>query len=196
MADSQQIISIYWLAQNGHLSGFWCDLLEWSCRGEKTGSVNIAIDVSGEKKFARLTYTITRHSTNEKDYFDYKIPIVTTPCHFGGVRYWFTCNATTNGVYCGRRVAKLYQGNDYFACRHCFNLTYQSRNESSTYRKYPFRELLLHSKIENIKKTIKKSTYGGKITKKQMRVVRLQKKILTPYITDTELDRLIYEKQL
>jgi hypothetical protein len=35
-------------------------------------------------------------------------------------------------VGCGRRVGKLYlpPGGKYFGCRHCYNLTYTSSNES------------------------------------------------------------------
>ena len=29
-----------------------------------------------------------------------------------------------NGIYCGRRVAKLYAGGRLFACRHCYRLGY------------------------------------------------------------------------
>jgi hypothetical protein len=31
--------------------------------------------------------------------------------------------------YCGRRVAKLYDAGDLFACRHCYGLTYQTQKE-------------------------------------------------------------------
>ena len=34
------------------------------------------------------------------------------------------CRAGANGVYCGRRVAKLYAGGRLFACRHCYRLCY------------------------------------------------------------------------
>ena len=44
------------------------------------------------------------------------IDIVTTPCHFGGVRRWFLCPC------CGRRCAVLYE--DY-CCRLCINGRYR-----------------------------------------------------------------------
>lgn len=44
------------------------------------------------------------------------ISIVTTPCNFGGVRYWFQCPS------CGRRCAILYP----LACRICCDGRYAS----------------------------------------------------------------------
>jgi hypothetical protein len=32
---------------------------------------------------------------------------------------------------CGRRVAKLYLGDKYFACRHCYQLAYKCQRETS-----------------------------------------------------------------
>lgn len=36
-----------------------------------------------------------------------------------------------NGRPCCRQVAKLYGAGTYFLCRHCHQLTYQSRSETS-----------------------------------------------------------------
>lgn len=55
------------------------------------------------------------------------IELVSTPCHFGGKRFWFVCPMRS----CGRRIAKLYfpPNKNGFLCRHCHNLTYQGRQE-------------------------------------------------------------------
>src|SRR5262249_51545398 len=63
---------------------------------------------------------------------DYSVRLVTTPCHLGGVRWWFICPLSRNGVGCGRRVRKLYLCGKYFGCRHCHNLTYRSCQESDS----------------------------------------------------------------
>jgi len=64
---------------------------------------------------------------NIKRYVSIRGPIefTSTPCHFGSERYWFICPV------CGKRVAKLYrpEGKEQFACRTCYNLTYQSCKE-------------------------------------------------------------------
>lgn len=78
----------------------------------------------------RLIYTVTNSVPETRD-VDSVIPLVTTPCNFGGVRYWFICPLTVNGRECNRRVAKLYlpPSGIYFGCRHCYNLTYRSCRE-------------------------------------------------------------------
>jgi hypothetical protein len=52
------------------------------------------------------------------------VRVVSTPCQFGGVRWWIRCA-------CGRRVVKVYlpPGQCRFACRTCHNLTYESNQE-------------------------------------------------------------------
>lgn len=50
---------------------------------------------------------------------------VSSPCRFGGVRWWIVCT-------CGRRVLKVYRppGELRFACRTCHELTYTSSQEA------------------------------------------------------------------
>ena len=75
-----------------------------------------------------MHYTITPHLRPEsKRQIDYKVSLVTTQPHFGGLRWWFACP----NAQCGRRVSKLYRppGEDYFLCRHCHNLVYRSSQE-------------------------------------------------------------------
>lgn len=170
IADSQHTISIYYLRKHNFLSGYMGGSLDWSCRGEKIGSISIAVKISEEENFARLHYIITRRSNDQKDNFDYKVSIVSTDCHFGGKRYWFICPASG----CGRRVAKLYQGQDIFACRHCYNLTYASRNENPTYRGFPYKQLTMESKIDKLYEKLKKRTYKGKPTRLMKRIRKLE----------------------
>jgi len=61
----------------------------------------------------------------QKDGESYRYPVYLsrTRCFLGGERIWFRCPADG----CGRRVAKLYLGSRYFACRRCYRLTYQSQ---------------------------------------------------------------------
>lgn len=48
------------------------------------------------------------------------VNITSTPCHIGGHRYWWECPG------CKRRVANLYQHQQYFRCRHCLNAVHAS----------------------------------------------------------------------
>ena len=66
-----------------------------------------------------------------KTSFREAIPLTKTRPNFGGQRWWFICPLTVNGVACGRRVRKLYlpPGGQYFGCRNCYDLTYESAQE-------------------------------------------------------------------
>jgi len=72
-----------------------------------------------------LTYRY-RANGSEWESLNYPVTLDSTPCTYGNLRYWFHCPA----VGCGRRVALLYLGGRYFACRHCYNLAYASQRES------------------------------------------------------------------
>lgn len=56
-----------------------------------------------------------------------RIPIETTPCNYGNVRYWFGC------PICGRRTTRLFfhgGANATWKCRSCANLVYRSQQEN------------------------------------------------------------------
>jgi hypothetical protein len=59
-----------------------------------------------------------------------RIPIVWTPCHFGGWRPWFKCGR------CGRRVGKLYSTGVALHCRCCLALWYACQRRGSKSRRY------------------------------------------------------------
>ncbi|MCX8008923.1 MAG: hypothetical protein N3A54_04465 [Patescibacteria group bacterium] len=143
-------------------------------------SVGFTISTLAENSYIHFSYTQTDSEGNTKD-FDYKIQLTTTPCKYGGVRYWFICSLSTNGNYCGRRVGVLYKAGNYFACRHCYNLTYKSRNEnrkskSSLYASMYF--LTGYEKLQKLEEQIKRRRYAGEPTKKQVRIEKLQAKLL------------------
>ena len=129
---------------------------------------------------ARLYYTVTGRKTGEKTEYDYKVGLTTTPCHFGGARYWFICPLTVNNVYCGRRVAKLYKAPaaDYFGCRHCHDLSYESRNES---RSGMFGHLgyLIRAErqCEELSERTRRWTYRGRLTKNAKKLLAFQERI-------------------
>lgn len=52
------------------------------------------------------------------------VPILRTPCHFGGDRLWFGC------PHCVRRAAVLFhRPATGFVCRHCAQVAYTSQSE-------------------------------------------------------------------
>jgi hypothetical protein len=80
----------------------------------------------------RLTYSTTESQTNQQQSRDYFIRVATTQPRFGGLRWWFICPLIVSGVVCNRHVGKLYMPprGQYFGCRHCYRLTYASRQAS------------------------------------------------------------------
>lgn len=77
------------------------------------------INAMGGLRYFRISYEIAGESLS------YTIELTTTPCNYGGIRYWFLC------PQCGKRVAKIYRKSvgRYFVCRTCNNLTYRSCKE-------------------------------------------------------------------
>jgi hypothetical protein len=94
----------------------------WSRAGKDNGNIGVKTG-NGQ---AMLSYSCQKNG-GEWERLDYPIRLDTTSCHYGGVRYWFTCPA----IGCGRRAALLYLGDKYFACRHCYKLAYSSQRETT-----------------------------------------------------------------
>lgn len=175
--DATQL-SIFKLKEFGLLRGYCASTLNWTWRisGHKS---SIGIFVDTEDLYVKVNYTITDRNTGEKTDYDYKISLTTTACHFGGVRYWFICPLSVNGVHCGKRVGTLYlaSGGHYFGCRHCYNLSYESRNEPRLARPggigYPIKADRLY---EELYKRTKRWTYKGKPTKKARKLQILEQR--------------------
>lgn len=94
--------------------------------GEKRSTVGYTLAAEAASATLVPTYNIVK--TGER--MEYSIRLVTTPCHFGGLRWWFICPLVVSGVACGGRVRKLYLPGRYFGCRKCLDLTYRSTQES------------------------------------------------------------------
>jgi hypothetical protein len=102
-----------------------CGSVHWNCNGESSGWIR---------------YRLTEYGVM----LDYKVGVepVTEPIRIerGQVGFmeneWFLCPLLKpNGILCNLRCRKLYcpPGAKYFGCRECYNLTYDSCNESHKY---------------------------------------------------------------
>jgi hypothetical protein len=187
-ADWCKKIEIWWLLRDIKLKGgYKYTTVSWGENGSR-GSISIQLSVCNEEKYARFIYTQTDNGTGEKKNFDYKVPIVETPCHLGGTRYWFKCSLYKSGQYCGRRVGVLYKNGDWFGCRHCYDLTYSSRKANKKYRYYPmFRVLELDAEIEKAYKKAKRYTYRGNPTKKRKKIEKLSEEAMHYYQRFSEI---------
>lgn len=102
----------------------------WSRNGKEIASISAWTSHSE----ATLSYSYWRGTNEEsKQGVEYTIPLSWTECNFGGKRPWFICPGIVNGRVCHRRVAKLYLRWGYFLCRHCHDLTYETRQVGRKY---------------------------------------------------------------
>lgn len=180
-ADNIKKIEIWWLLRDmKDGTTFRNKTISWGENGDR-GSVGCEIDLY-EEPYARFHYTQTDNSSGEKKDFNHKYPLIKTPCHFGNYRYWFECSVFKSGVYCGRRVGVLYKDGDLFACRHCYELTYSSRNENTGYKHYPlFKVIELQTKIEKLEIKTKRKTWRGRPTRKQRKLENLYRQTMVNY---------------
>lgn len=174
-ADFLSKVSVYFLNKHGYFNQGWkSGTITWSRNGEMTGRISIQSSLDESEQNIRFIYTQTDRSTGEKKDFDYKIPLATTPCNFGGKRYWFVCPWYANGIFCGRRVGALFMGGKYLACRHCYNLTYNSRNLFGASKIAG--QVISEPELEGLWKEAKTQYYAGKMTRKYRRYLRKSKK--------------------
>lgn len=177
-ADSLKKIQTWWLKKHGYLDeDCWkSGGIKWTNGWSDTeSSVSILVDTYHEDQHLRITYTKTDQEGNKKD-FDYKIPLTSTPCYYGGKRYWFICPWYANGVYCGRRVGVLYLGGDYFGCRHCYDLTYNSRNLSGIFKAAG--QTISAPELDKLREEVKTEYYRGKMTRKYKRYLKKEESFL------------------
>jgi len=128
-ADSLKTLDVNWLHRMGYLRPGHFFSVSWTRGDEPSGSIG----GWAEQDRVILEYRSRSHGG---DWEDVKEPVelTWTPCHYGGRRPWFICPGVVAGRYCGRRVGKLYAGGKYFLCRHCYDLTYQTRKENRSGR--------------------------------------------------------------
>jgi len=113
-------LDVRYLQRNGFLRPGTSSSQRWSRHGEPVGSINLRADHWD----VVLSYS-HRGYDDSPEWKEYAVPLEWTPCHYGGSRPWFRCPASG----CGRRVAILY-GGSVFACRHCYQLAYDSQHET------------------------------------------------------------------
>jgi hypothetical protein len=116
--DSCYSIDIHYLARNGLLLPGYLIILTWSRPGRKKASAGVQTTA----ECLILSYKVNGESICDQ------VPIVHTPCHYGGNRPWLQCPK------CHRRVGKIHLNGKKFLCRHCYNLAYQSQRENAACR--------------------------------------------------------------
>lgn len=178
-AEWSNRFSIFWLKKHGYLpkKDGWQSYgrIVWSYNGVEKSSIGFIVSSKNEDggEFIRLQYTHTSNWTGEKSEMDFKIPLVTTRCNYGGERYWFLCPLSKNGVYCGRRVGVLFSVGKWYGCRHCGEIAYSSQMRGGEYRG----SSVTFPDIDKAEQEVKRYYYRGKPTRKYRRVIRLNEKL-------------------
>jgi hypothetical protein len=119
--ESCRSIDVRDWASRGHLRPHQLFLWSWTRDGEPWGSITVRTGPEAVTGAVALSFRLRGSSGNRWRSVEQRVPITWTGCHLGGWRPWFRCS-------CGRRAAKLYDAAaDFFACRHCCGLAYESQ---------------------------------------------------------------------
>lgn len=163
--------------------GYKSGNITWSSNGEKTGNIDVVVSTE-DPAYIRLSYKSKQSWESESEYrsYDYQFSLEKVACSFGGYRWYVRCGLIKNGAHCNRRVRALYSVGDYFGCRHCADLTYESCNVSKKYRglNYLF-------DIDDFEMTIKRRFYAGKQTRKYKRLLKMEQQFNRATMANSDL---------
>ncbi len=176
LAEQSNALSIFWLKKEGILDcEYKSGVVTWTFGfSENKSSIGYTLVKNSDNgNYIQLNYTQTDRWSGEKTNLDYRIELTTTPCYFGGKRYWFVCPLSKNGKYCGRRVGVIYNIGKYYGCRHCGNVAYSAQAESKKFRGCTS---VCAPDIDKAEAEVKRKYYNGKATRKYKRLIRLEDK--------------------
>ncbi|MFC1630055.1 hypothetical protein ACFL06_00775 [Patescibacteria group bacterium] len=181
VAEQSNPLSVFWFKKQGYLDknrGYSSGVITWSyLSGRNKSSVEFSLerkkwDMSTEETYLTLRYKYTNHFTGEIDHLDYEIRLATSPCNYGGVRYWFVC------PYCNKRVGMLYLVRKYFNCRHCGKIAYLSQMRGGVSRG----SSLCLRDVEKLEEEIKRYYYKDKPTRKHRRLIKMEWKLNNDFL--------------
>lgn len=163
-------LSAFMFNKSGAFKNSHSGTLSWGNENSMAYTINVDRFTSDFSDYA-TPYLYIRYSTtdsqNQQKNINQKFYLSKTFCNFSGIRYWFICD-------CGRRVAFLYKRYlaDIFACRHCYNLTYESRNLSGNLK--GIGRPLSIPELNACRESVKRVFYKGRLTK---RFIKYQHKL-------------------
>ncbi|MEI7741485.1 MAG: hypothetical protein WCJ29_03180 [bacterium] len=170
--EASRALSITFLKEYGYFD--W-DLMNgtatWtSSWSEDKSSIGIESRVRGDFPHLRLHYVHTSYD-GETTNLDYQVRITSTPCYFGGKRYWFICPLIRNGVPCQRQVGVIYGAGMYYGCRYCYDLAYQSQQENHSGMWYVMGKVLSNDLYDK-EAEMRVKYWHGRPTKRYARLLR------------------------
>ncbi|OWK34141.1 hypothetical protein FRUB_10112 [Fimbriiglobus ruber] len=115
------------LAPGTHTAGVLTRTRRRTIFEETTATIGYTVDLRNpDGVHIELRYQLTPPGES----FTYPVRLVSTPCRFGGARWWFECPLVWDGQACARRARKLFLRGKYFGCRQCHNLAYFTSQKS------------------------------------------------------------------
>ena len=121
--EAYRRIDLAYLRKTNRLfPGSWGSL-SWTCGDEPSGSIVYRVHEGS----LQLIYKVREFGDDKWCDVDEYIPFAFTRPHLGGRRCYFVCPC------CAHKCSILYGGR-YFRCRKCYNLAYQSQQETPLYR--------------------------------------------------------------
>ncbi|EKD87085.1 MAG: hypothetical protein ACD_37C00047G0001 [uncultured bacterium] len=169
IADEVPAISIYWLNQNGllGLTDPKCPVITMENGFGNTCRVKAWIFTIG---MIKLDYYISNRF--EEEHIESEISLIKQKCNYGGHRLWFSCPR------CHHKAGKLYLFGKYFVCRTCSDLTYLSKNMNRRSNSFILYDCMkMENNLNELVKTITKTKYRNKITKKYRSYLDLYRKL-------------------
>ncbi len=127
--ETANALSVFWLKKHGYFHGSQAGGIRWTSGYGHESSIGFSVNTNEPNPHIRLQYTRTDQE-GEKEDIDYTVKLASTPCRYGSKRYWFICPLVVGGKPCQRRVGILYLNGKYAGCRRCYDLAYQSQQES------------------------------------------------------------------
>lgn len=175
IAESTNSLSVFFLKKHGYLPQTRSHRyggIKWA-RGYTENKINFWVNIEENGGSVELIYAYTNYQSGEKTDMKYRVPLTTTPCPYGGRRYWFLCPLSSRGVSCRRRVAIIYSVGKWFGCRDCANIAYQAQFYGGSIHV----GFVSEPDVEKAYMEIKREYYKGKPTRKYKRYLRLMRKM-------------------
>jgi hypothetical protein len=163
-------ISVVRMKEWGFFKGLYrSGEISWKSSWRGEASISYTFDL--EERKLRLVYSFGENKDDPQDYF---VRLSTTKCQFGGVRYWMHCPK------CNKRVGKLYLAGKYiFACRDCWNLSYEIRNAVGLKRRIGKTPLV--DELCEMFETMRVKYYKGKPTKRYLRCQKYSDRLTSAF---------------
>jgi hypothetical protein len=144
-ASQVKRVDIRYMRKQGLLKPAAKGLLSWTSDDKPTE--NVGYRIQGNTLF--LDYNVSARS-GEWDTVCLTVPMVSTPCRYGGRRYYFRCPDQN----CNRRCEVLYSKSKYFLCRKCCRYLYSSQLDDRIDRRRDARAKVGKQIFENFDGTL------------------------------------------